>query len=221
MSLPRKAGAIAGLLAFGALGIFHASADDAVPLPNNIPPHYPGKPETGAPLAIPGVIPAVDYDISPYGANNITFHYDGDSTKTDFRTGEDSIGLAAFGDDHVSTTGVPEKAGQVYVGWTQPGEWLKYTVRVAESGTYVIGGKFAAGAPGPTLTFSFTPELTTGEIPIPTTAGFRPGVEVYHVWETLDSLKEIKLPAGIYLMKVEIGKVAGLNLESFTFTKKS
>jgi hypothetical protein len=85
----------------------------------------------------------------------------------------------------------------------------------------MIGGKFAAGAAGATLTFSFTPEMTTGEISIPTTAGFRRGVEVYHVWETLDSLKEIKLPAGIYLMKVEIGKVAGLNLESFTFTKKS
>ena len=205
------------IIAIAALIAFTASADD---LPIGAPKNYPGKPETGTPLAIPGAIPAINYDISPYGANNITFHYDGDAKKTGFRTGDDSIGIAAFGDDHVSTTGVPEKAGQVYVGWTQPGEWLKYTVTVAEAGTYVIGGKVAAGSTGATLTFSFGPDLTTGEIPIPTTAGFQPGKEVYHVWETLDHLAEIKLPAGTYLMKVEMGKVAGLNLETFTFTKK-
>lgn len=201
-----------------ALGIFCARADEA---PNHVPANYPGKPEMGKPLEIPGDIPAVDYDESPYGANNITFHYDGESKKTEFRKGEDSIGLAAFGDDHVSTAGVPEKAGQVYVGWTQPGEWLRYTVRVTEAGTYGIGGKFAAGSKGATLTFTFSPELTTGELEIPTTAGFRPGVEVYHVWETLDHLGEITLPAGIYVMKVEIGKTAGLNLETFTFKKKA
>jgi hypothetical protein len=206
-------------LVIGALMLasLSARADD---LPIGAAANYPGKPETGAPLAIPGAIPAVDYDISPYGANNITFHYDGDAKKTEFRTGDDSIGLAAFGDDHVTIAGVPEKVGQVYVGWTQPGEWLKYTVKIAEAGTYVIGAKVAAGSTGATLTFSFGPDLTTGEIAIPTTAGFRPGKEVYHVWETLDHLAEIKLPAGIYLMKVQIGKVAGLNLETYTFTKK-
>jgi len=213
----KRVNVMIGALALGALMSLNVMADD---LPIGAPKAYPGKPELGAPLAIPGTIPAVDYDVSPYGANNITFHYDGDAKKTEFRAGDDSIGLAAFGDDHVSTTGVPEKAGQVYVGWTQSGEWLKYTVKVAEAGTYVIGAKVAAGSTGATLTFSFGTDLTTGEITIPTTAGFQPGKEVYHVWETLDHLAEIKLPAGTYLMKVEIGKVAGLNLETFTFTKK-
>ena len=201
------------LIALVALANFRVLADDA-------PAIYAGKPETGAPLTIPGVIPAIGYDASPAGAKDISFHYDGDAKKSDFRTGADSIGLASFGGGHVSTAGVPEKTDQVYVGWTQSGEWLKYTVKVAEAGTYVIGGKVAAGDTGATLSFSFSPELTTGEVTIPTTAGFQPGVEVYHVWETLDHLAEITLPAGTYVMKVEIGKVAGLNLESFTFTKK-
>jgi hypothetical protein len=115
---------------------------------------------------------------------------------------------------------VAESPNQVYVGWTEPGEWLKYTVKVAEAGTYIIGGKVSAGDQGATLAFSFGPDLTTGEIEIPTTRGFQPGVEVYHVWETLDPLKEITLPAGTYVMTVKIGKTAGMNLESFTFTKK-
>jgi len=209
-----------GLLAVG-LTMNFCSAADSPSVPNHIPSEYAGKPETGAPLAIPGTIRAIDYDASPTGANEITFSYHGTPKKTDVRTTPDSIGLAGFGKGHVSTTGTPEAPEQAYVGWTQPDEWLKYTVHVAETGTYVIGAKVAAGSKGATLTFSFTPDLTTGEIEIPTTAGFQPGVEVYHVWEKLDNLKEITLPAGDYVMTVKIGKIAGLNLESFTFTKKA
>ena len=56
---------------------------------------------------------------------------------------------------------------------------------------------------------------------IPTTAGFQPGVEVYHVWETLDGLAEVKLPAGTYVMTLKIeSPVSGMNFDYFTFTKK-
>jgi hypothetical protein len=217
----RKTLAVAtGLLAIGLTMNLHCAADSPN-VPNKIPSAYAGKPATGAPLAIPGTIRAIDYDASPTGANEITFSYRGTPKKTPYRTSADSIGIAGFGKGHVSTTGTPEAPEQAYVGWTQPDEWLKYTVHVAETGTYVIGAKVSAGSKGATLTFSFTPDLTTGEIEIPTTAGFQPGVEVYHVWEKLDKLKEIALPAGDYVMTVKIGKVAGLNLESFTFTKKA
>ena len=67
---------------------------------------------------------------------------------------------------------------------------------------------------------TFTPQITTGPVEIPTTAGFQPGVEVYHVWETLDHLAEIKLPAGTYVMMFKIENNAGLNLDYFSFTKK-
>lgn len=194
-----------------------ADAPDAT---NHVPSDYTGKPETGAPLMIPGVIRAVDYDEAPAGAKDVTFSAHGTPVQTKYRKAADSIGIAAFGKGHVSTTGVPEAPDQVYVGWTGPGEWLKYTVQVAGTGTYIIGAKVAAGSKGATLSFTFTPELTTGEMEIPTTAGFQPGVEVYHVWEKLDNLKEITLPAGTYVMTVKIGKIAGLNLESFSFTKK-
>ena len=46
-------------------------------------------------------------------------------------------------------------------------------------------------------------------------------VEVYHVWNKLENLKEIALPAGVYVMKMKIEKAADLNLDYFTFTKKS
>ena len=187
---------------------------------NHVPTDYTGKPETGAPRTIPGTILAIDYDEAPAGAKEVSFSYHGKRVQTKFRKDADSIGIAGFGKGHVSTNGMPEDPNQAYVGWTQGGEWLKYTVNVTESGTYVIGAKVAAGAKGATLSFSFASELSTGDIEIPSTAGFQPGVEVYHVWEKLDALKEITLPAGTYVMTVKIGQIAGLNLHSFTFTKK-
>jgi hypothetical protein len=139
---------------------------------------------------------------------------------TDIRSTPDSIGLARFGPGHVSILGKPEEPGQAYVGWTEVGEWLKYTVRVKESGTYVFGGHFAAGSKGAKISVSFSPQIQSGLIEIPTTAGYQPGVEVYHVWETLDHLAEFDLPAGIYVMTVKIEAVAGLNFDYFTFARK-
>lgn len=209
-------------LAVAALSlILFSTTPDQVRAGTDSPPAlYPGKPATGTPLSVPGTIPAIGYDVAAGDENGVTFSYHGKPVQTKFRPGPDSIGIAIFGKGHVSTTGTPEAPDQVYVGWTHGGEWLKYTLDVKEAGTYVIGAKVAAGSKGATLTFSFTPGVTTGEIEIPTTAGFQPGVEVYHVWETLDQLKEVTLPAGPCVMMVKIGRIAGLNLESFTLTKK-
>ena len=38
--------------------------------------------------------------------------------------------------------------GQLYVGWTKPGEWLKYTVDVRYSSIYVIGIMYTANGDG-------------------------------------------------------------------------
>jgi hypothetical protein len=182
---------------------------------------YTGKPETGTALVVPGTIPAIGYDEAPGGGAGITFSYGGKARQTKFRKAADSIGIAEFGKGHVSRAGAAEDPAQVYVGWTQSGEWLKYTLEVKEAGTYVIGAKVSAGAKGGTLRFAFSSGADTGEVEIPTTAGFQPGVEVYHVWETLDHVAEVTLPAGPCVMTVSIGKIAGMNLETFTLRKKS
>jgi len=214
---PRIPGIVLGaIIAIAAPG--RAQGDGTT---NHVPSDYAGKPYTGTPQVIPGTIQAATYDIAPNGAKDVTFSYSGTPKSTSYRTSPDSIGLAAFGKGHVSITGQPEAPDQVYVGWTGTGEWLKYTVQVKEPGTYLFGGKFAAGAKGAKVSVTFTPDLTTGPVEVPTTAGYQPGVEVYHVWETLDHLAEINLPAGTYVMTFKIEAVAGLNLDYFTFTKKS
>jgi hypothetical protein len=56
--------------------------------------------------------------------------------------------------------------------------------------------------------------------PIPTTAGFQPGVEVYHVWTKVENLAEVILPAGRCVMTARIEGAAGINLDYFSFTRK-
>lgn len=182
----------------------------------DVPADYAGKPMRGTPASVPGIIQAEAYDVGAETVGNA-----GEPRKSAHRPISDAVGVAEFGQGHVSTTGKTEAADQVYVGWTQTGEWLKYTITVTEPGTYVFGGKFAAGAKDAKISATFSPGITTGPVAIPTTAGFQPGVEVYHVWETLDHLAEIQLPAGTTVMTIKIESGAGLNFDYFTLTKKS
>jgi hypothetical protein len=194
---------------------------DGSEMVSHIPADYTGKPITGTPHPIPGIIQAESYDVASGDAKGVTVGYERKLHKTEMRPGADSVGLGRFGSGHVSTTGEAEAPDQVYVGWTETGQWLAYTVQVSQTATYVFGGKFAAGGKGSILSVTFTPDLVMGPIEIPTTAGYQPGVEVYHVWEKLENLKELALPAGVYVMKVKIEANAGLNLDYFIFTKKS
>lgn len=182
-------------------------------------PVYSGRPCHGEPLAIPGIIQAEDYDIAPAGADGLTFHYTGQTRNVNLRATGDAMAFAQFGAGHVTIHGEVEKPDQVYVGWTEDGQWMKYSVRVKETGRYRLGGHFAAAETNATLSVTFTPNLKTGPLILPTTAGYQPGVEVYHVWETLDHLAEIELPAGDYVMTVKIEKAGGMNLDYFSFTK--
>ena len=180
---------------------------------------YVGKPYGGKAHAIPGIIQAEDYDVAPGVTNGVAFYYSRGARKGEYRTTGDSIGVLRFGDGHVSTNGTPEKPDQFYLGFTHNGEWIRYTVHVAETGTYRFGGKFAAAFKQGRIAVAFSPTLKLGAVAIPTTAGYQPGVEVYHVWETLENLGEVTLPAGDYVMTVTLENCGGMNLDYFTLTK--
>ncbi len=182
-------------------------------------PEYLGKPCHGEAEPIPGIIQAEEYDVAPGGVDGITFHYAGQARNATLRATSDAIALARFGNGHVTIKGEPENPDQVYVGWTEDGQWMKYSVRVKETGTYRLGGHFAAAETNATFSVTFTPDIKTGPITLPTTAGYQPGVEVYHVWETLDHLADIRLPAGDYVMTIQFEKAGGMNMDYLSFTK--
>lgn len=196
-----------------------ATPEEKQPLPENNSV-YAGKPYGGQRHQIPGIIQAEEFDVAPGGVAEITYHCTRQTRGKPFRTADDSIALVPFGKGHVTIAGLPEDPSQVCVGYTDTGEWLKYSVHVAESGGYQIGGHFAAGFTNATISVTFAPTIKTGLIHVPTTAGYQPNTEVYHVWKKLDDLAEIQLPAGDYVMTVKIEEAGGMNIDYLSFIKK-
>ena len=95
--------------------------------------------------------------------------------------------------------------GGYNVGWTTPGEWLRYTVTVAAAGTYNLDFRVASVGGG-TLHVRFNGEDKTGGVSVPSTGGWQ-------TWTTVR--KTVTLAAGTQLMQVvfDTGNV-NLNLLS-------
>jgi hypothetical protein len=173
--------------------------------PAKIPADYQGKPAKAV-VELPGTITLTEFDTAD--GPNISYSYGGGKPR-----------VAKFDKSHKTIKGEPEDVNLSYLGWTQKGEWVKITVHVKEAGAYVIGGHFAAAGKDGKLSFSFN-DITTGPVAIATTDGYLPGVEVYHVWERLDNLAEVKLAEGTYVFCCKIEADGGFNLESVTVKKK-
>jgi hypothetical protein len=145
---------------------------------------YTGTPYGGKPQDIPGTINALYYDIAPGNVNGIAYNRKATPKPGAARTTGDCIGFGGFDSSHVSSTGEKLKTGGYYVGWTDPGDWWKYTVKVNEAGTYNFGGHMAAGnAQGAKISVTFTPvdpagpAIATGVLKVPTSVGLVPNVE--------------------------------------------
>ena len=93
----------------------------------------PRKPFKGEALAIPGKIEMEDFDISGIGAGNTSYN---DLVATNQGTSE-----------YRKETGVDiyeKDDGRLVVGYNQVGDWLEYTVNVAEDGEYTMSASVAS-----------------------------------------------------------------------------
>ena len=121
---------------------------------------YKGRPFNNVAQIIPGKLQCEFYDI---GGEGIAYH-DLDSVNggsgrlnpadgtylNEFRMNE-KVGISYTKsndcDDNPYNLFNPEM-GQLYVGWTKPDEWLKYTVDVKYSSVYIIGIMYTANGDG-------------------------------------------------------------------------
>jgi hypothetical protein len=167
-----------------------APRDPPPPPPNVVeeqpaPGPYPEKPH-----AIPGVIEAIDFD---HGGEGVAYH------------DKEAENLGGFyrpreGVDIQSTS-----EGGSGVSWIEDGEWLEYTVDVAEAGTYTLKVRYAGGNSSFQLAFDGVDK--TGPVHTTETGGWQ-------VWS--DVTTTVTLPAGRQKMRVLLR--SGYNLRRFTFT---
>lgn len=113
---------------------------------------------------------------------------------------------------------VEQQEHQLYVGWTAPGEWIKYTVDVAESGNYQVGLMFTSRHGG-------VVRLSAGkgaqvDLQVPTTYDPEDPLDwrQWHHWNYLDNLGTIHLKKGRQVITLSTIEKGEMNYDYINFT---
>lgn len=216
-----------------------AFASTAALAQSNLPTAYKGTPYTDAqhktaPQVIPGRVACAFYD---NGGEGIAYHDSGPANHGsgelnpadgsylhEFRMHEGvDISYAKFNnspdriDDNPWTLVFPP-ANQLYVGWTEPGEWFNITVDVKRAGTYTADLLYTSNRGG-SISFDVNGKPASGELKIPTTYNSADPVawRQWHHWNRLPNLTALVLPTGKSLLTIHIVSGGQMNLAYFDF----
>jgi hypothetical protein len=190
---------------------------------------YKGKPFTdsvypGGPQEISGRIMCAYYD---FGGEGVAYHdtdpvnhgsgelnpADG-SYLHEFRMNEgvDTSYTKSNGVDDSPYNFVEPKLGQLYVGWTEPGEWVKYTVEVKQTGLYSVS-LFYTSNRGGEIAISVNDRNETGIIQIQST--YHPEDPLdwrqWHHWNRMNGIAKIKLEEGIQVLTLHTVSNGNMN----------
>ncbi len=184
---------------------------------------------------IPGKIQCEYYDL---GGEGISFH-DTDSINSgsgrlnpadgsylnEFRINEAvDISYTKFRNPPIDNTQYnlvqPEK-DQLYVGWTEPGEWLKYTVNVEKAGTYQMGIMYTSNRNGK-ISIAVNDKDATGALLIPSTFVAEDTVawRQWHHWNYIDSLGSVQLKKGVQTITLHTVEIGNMNYDYLDFKLK-
>jgi hypothetical protein len=153
---------------------------------------------SGTPASIPGTIQAENFDT---GGDGNGYH---DTEATNFG--------GAYRTEGVDLSGCSDGAGCYTIGWTQPGEWLLYTVSVPYAGTYTLQARVASAGSGGTFHVELNGTNKTGTLTVPNTGG-------WDTWQTIT--KTVTLDAGWQTMKIVMdsagatGNIGNINYIAF------
>ncbi|HEV3189505.1 MAG TPA: carbohydrate-binding protein, partial [Polyangiaceae bacterium] len=155
------------------------------------------SPYGGTAWALPGVVEAENYDL---GGEGLAYHDQEPANLGGQYRLSDGVDIENCGD-----TG-----GGYDVGWTNSGEWMKYTVNVASSGTYNFTVRAACPSAGCSMQMEVDGTNVTGTMSLATTGA----------WQTYaDNTKSgVSLTAGQHVIRIyELS--GGFNLNKFTVSQ--
>lgn len=199
--------------------------------------HYRGTPfhdsaYPGGPQKIPGKVQCAYYDL---GGEGVAYH-DADAKNNgsgilnprdgsyldQFRMNEGvDISYTKFNkpidDNPYEAVHPPEN--QLYVGWTEPGEWFNMTVAVERSGMYNVdllytsnrGGDISLELDGKPLAASLNISSTySAADPIPW--------RQWHHWNQKTGLVQVKLHKGVHVLTLRVLTNGNMNFAYLNFT---
>jgi subtilisin family serine protease/predicted Rdx family selenoprotein len=162
----------------------------------------PSSPFGGTRPSIPGVIEAERFDD---GGEGVAYH---DTTAG-------NTGLA-FRSTDVDVEATSDLGGGYSVGWVVAGEWLKYSITAASTGTYSLETRIASSGAGGSYHVEIDGSPVAGSIAIPSTGG----------WQTWSSVTTpgIAISEGQHVIRVVFdtngiwGVVGNVNFMRWTLT---
>ncbi len=112
---------------------------------------------------------------------------------------------------------VPEE-NQLYVGWTQPGEWFNITVDAAHEGSYSADLLYTSNRGG-TISVDVNGEDATGPIAIASTFAAAEPIawRQWHHWNVMKDAVKLKLVAGKNVLTIHVLTEGNMNLAYFQF----
>jgi len=193
---------------------------------------YKGKPWKDSIQVIPGKIQCEKYDT---GGEGIAYH-DTDSINNGsgqlnpndgtyyntfrIKEGVDISYTKSGGTDDNPYNKVTPLMKQLYVGWTSPGEWIKYTVEVKETGNYAGNLMYTANADGkiaidvdgkPWLEPVLISSTFSAEEPI--------AWRQWHHWNKQLIFKSLKLTKGKHILTLKTIEKGAMNYDFIEFSK--
>ena len=112
---------------------------------------------------------------------------------------------------------VPDE-NQLYVGWTQPGEWFNITVDATHAGDYSADLLYTSNRGG-TIAVDVNGEAQTGPASITSTFNAAEPIawRQWHHWSVMKNLLHVKLVKGRNILTVHIVTEGNMNLAYFDF----
>jgi len=107
---------------------------------------------------------------------------------------------------------------QLYVGWTEPGEWFKITVEVAQAGVYNADLLHTSNRGG-TISIDVNGKSGTGPLTIQSTFNAADPIawRQWHHWNVAPGMVKLRLPKGRSVLTVHILSRGNMNLAYFDF----
>jgi len=148
-------------------------------------------------IQVPGTLEAENYDLGSEGES----YHDSDGTNQGAVYRTEGVDIGEFSPDLFN------------IGWTVNGEWLEYTINVAETGLYDVGIVYSAGRTTPAkigLDLSEEGTVLFSNFNLPITGN----------WNTYTTLTKtgVQLTAGKQILRLNI-ITSGCNIDKLIFSK--
>ena len=215
-----------------------ANADDHPGAGDSWLARYQGRPFSdgtiAGPAVIPGQVKCAYYDL---GGEGIAYH-DADGVNHgsgmlnpvngdplhEFRMheGVDISYTKSGGIDDNPFDRYQPPMRSLYVGWTEPGEWINVTVDVRQAGAYTVDIPYTANGEG-RISLALDGAQPLAIIRMPSTNDRAEPVawRQWHHWAFLADAAAMSLPAGRHVLTLKIEANGNMNLDSIVFRPAS